>query len=125
MSYGFGNRSPYDKESSYRKVQGVWSAGSGGGFPAWEFVTSHWNYMTRNKEDREKGPRVQVVSSINQLRIGGVMQVKYGDGYKHSVICISTNPYKFAQHSSAGIRDYRDYPKNGQRFYNPLYFREY
>ncbi len=53
ISYGFGDTQSYSNNSSYKMVSGKWSAGSGGGFPAWENVISNWNYMLRNKYNQE------------------------------------------------------------------------
>lgn len=124
VSYGFGNGSSYSSPSSYRMVQGTWSAGSGGGFPAWETVSSHWNYMLRSKPN-EEGPRV-ANTSWSSLQNGGIMQIDFDyDGvYDHSVICVSKEQEKFAQHSDNGYRYYSQY-NGSKRFYQPSFFREY
>lgn len=124
LAYGFGSGTSYSSPSSYRMVQGVWSAGSGGGFPAWESVPSHWDYMTRSKLN-EEGPRVHVIS-WSSLNDGGVMQIDFDyDGrYDHTVICVSKAQQKFAQHTGNGYRYYNDY-SGSKRYYRPSFFRKY
>ncbi len=124
VSYGFGVTNSYSLPSSYRMVLGTWSAGSGGGFPAWETVGSHWNYMLMNKIGQE-GPRVSSKTWIT-LSDGGVRQVDFNnDGiYDHSAICVSKSLGKFAQHTANHYNFYDNY--DGQkRFYQPLFFRKY
>lgn len=124
VAYGFGSSTSYTSDNSYRMVKGTWSAGSGGGFPAWESVTSHWDYMTKGKSG-QRGPRV-AKTTWSGLKDGGVMQIDFSPygSYNHSVICVSKSQKKFAQHTDNRYRNYDDYQGN-KRFYNPTYFREY
>ncbi len=125
VSYGFGDTFSYDNNSSYRMIIGRWSAGSGGGFPAWEAVGHHWNYMFENKYNKE-GP-VVYVGSLNSLSEGDIMQIDFNDDgvYDHSVICVSKLKKEFAQHS--GSKPYNNfYAYIGEkRFYKPSYFKIY
>ncbi|WP_459129415.1 amidase domain-containing protein [Guggenheimella bovis] len=124
VSYGFGTTNSYSLPTSYRMVLGTWSAGSGGGLPAWETVGSHWNYMFMNKTGQE-GPRVSD-RTWETLSDGGIMQIDFNkDGiYDHSAICVSKNLGKFAQHSSNRYNFYSKYIGQ-KRFYQPLFFRKY
>lgn len=124
IAYGFGSGNSYSSANSYRMVSGIWSAGSGGGYPAWESVGTHWNYMFQSKTNQD-GPRVSS-RSWSTLSNGGIMQIDFdSDGtYDHSVICVSKSLGKFAQHTVNHYNYYQNYTGN-KRFYQPLYFREY
>lgn len=124
VSYGYGDTTSYSNIQSYRMMSSVWSAGSGGGYAAWENVSSHWNYMIQNKNG-QPGPRVTISTWANTTD-GGVMQIDFtGDGtYDHTVICVSKSLQKFAQHTSNTYRYWNDY-SGVKRYYKPNYFREY
>ena len=124
VSYGFGSTSSYTNSSSYRMTSGIWSAGSGGGFPAWESVSNHWTYMLQGKAGQE-GPRASV-RTWSSLINGDIMQIDFtsNGSYDHSTICVSKADNKFAQHTSNGYRYYSDYTGT-KRFYHPSYFRTY
>jgi hypothetical protein len=122
VSYGFGSTTSYSSSSSYRMVPGTWSAGSGGGYPAWEIVSSHWSYMISSKTGLN-GPRVGT-RTWSTLSNGGVMQIDFTSNgtYDHTVICVDKANQKFAQHTDNGYRYYNDYT-GSKRFYQPSYFR--
>lgn len=125
IAYGFGYATEYSNSAAYRQVLGIWSAGSGGGYPAWESVQSNWNYMTSSKSSSTEGPRVSI-TSWGSLLDGGIMQIDFSeDGvYDHSTICVSKSLEKFAQHSDNLFRNYDAY-QGTKRFYQPSYFREF
>ncbi len=129
VSYGFGNTTDYSLNTSYRMVttgntSTGWSAGTGGGYLAWENVGKHWKYMRKAKTGLA-GPRVNKTTYANLVN-GDVMQVDFtSDGtYDHSAICVDRANQKFAQHSFNGYRYYSDYTGT-KRYYHPKFFREY
>lgn len=96
----------------------------GFGSSPWEQVTNHWNYM-RSTKSNLNGPRTVEITE-KALGIGDVMQIDFNkDGkYDHTVICISTSPLQFAQHTDNKINPYNKYTGN-KRFYRPTSFYEY
>ena len=129
--YGFGandttdniiNKAMMVRGSIYEEG---WYAGSGGGSRNWESVDYFWNYMTGYKSIDTSGPRVSVVSSINSLNGGGIMQIDFESDidYDHTVILVDKSTLKFAQHSWNDYRYFSDY-SGSKRYFNPNYFRE-
>ncbi len=133
VSYGFGSSSStsYTNSSSYRmKNNGNYSTGwyatQWGCSGPWESVNAHWTYMTSTKTNAE-GPRVMQINQ-SQIGLGDVMQLDFdNDGtYDHSVICVQTNPLKFAQNTYDDLKLFTQYSSDyGKRYYRPTSYRVY
>lgn len=101
-----------------------WYGGLGGGSASWEQANSFWTYMTLSRSSSQMGPRVTIMSSVQSLSKGGVMQIDFeGDGdFDHTVILIDKTLLKFAQHTNNTTNYYSDYI-GVKRFLQPNFFR--
>ncbi len=101
-----------------------WYAGSGGGSAAWEQVDVFWSYMTSYKLATDVGPRVAIISTVQNLPLGGVMQIDFesDNDFDHTVILVDKTKLLFAQHTNDALHYYSDYIGT-KRFMMPQYFR--
>ncbi len=103
-----------------------WYGTQWGGSGPWESVNAHWTYMTSTKTNAE-GPRVMQIN-YSQLGLGDVMQLDFDDDgtYEHSVICVQTNPLKFAQNTHDALKLFTQYSSEyKKRYYRPTSYRVY
>ncbi len=99
-----------------------WYAGEGGGSPAWENVEYFWDYATSSQGQGING---EVVDSISQLELGGILQVRTGktgrndENFNHSLILVDSSTQLLAQNSPDCFVYYSDLVNVDARFFNP------
>lgn len=127
--YGFGNN---DRANVARRenMTSQWYAGQGGGSPAWENVEQFWDYATKSRGPQESGVHGEVVETIFELDIGGIIQTRSGrfrntDGkYNHSLLLVEKSTLLLAQNTPDCFIYYSDLADIDSRFFNPQYLIE-
>lgn len=124
--YGFGTK---DKPSAAGRenMTSQWYAGKGGGSAAWENVESFWNYAAASRGSKDKGLHGEVVESIFQLEIGGLVQTRAGrfrntdERYNHNLLLVDTSALKLAQNTPDCFIYYSDLVDVDTRLFYPRY----
>lgn len=103
---------------------GAWNSYDGDFTESWIYVGLLMDYMTRPRFREEAGPRCQVPSSIYELRLGGVLEIKAraSETYAHTMELVDYQKMIFSGNNYDGYRYYSDL-SGFKRFYNPLFFR--
>lgn len=107
------------------KMTSQWYAGEGGGSPAWENVEYFWDYATASTGGQEQGIHGEVVDTISQLELGGVIQLRTGrmrdndERFNHSLILVDSSTLLLAQNSPDCFVYYSDLVNVDTRFFNP------
>lgn len=123
LLYGLGTDEQTDIQRENMTPQ--WYAGEGGGSPAWENVEYFWDYVTESQGAQEQGINGEVVDTISQLELGGIIQVRTGqmgrndEKYNHSLILVDRSTLLLAQNSPDCFVYYSDLVNVDTRFFNP------
>lgn len=123
LLYGLGTGDQTNIQSE--KMTSQWYAGEGGGSPAWENVEYFWDYATAPKGAHEQGIQGEVVETISQLKLGGVIQLRTGrmrdndERFNHSLILVDSSTLLLAQNSPDCFVYYSDLVNVDSRFLNP------
>ncbi|KUO60135.1 MAG: hypothetical protein APF84_00060 [Gracilibacter sp. BRH_c7a] len=102
-----------------------WYAGEGGGSPAWENVEYFWEYATESQGIQDQGLHGEVVETISELELGGIVQVRTGktgrndENFNHSLILVDSSTLLLAQNSPDCFVYYSDLVNVDARFFNP------
>ena len=121
--YGLGTGEETDIQQ--KNMTSQWYAGEGGGSPAWENVEYFWDYATASKGSQEQGLKGEVVETISQLELGGIIQLRTGrkgnsdESFNHSLILVDRSTLLLAQNSPDCFVYYSDLVNVESRFINP------
>lgn len=116
LYYGFfGQEYPYI---------GAWNSMDGDFTENWVYVGLLMDYMTWPRGPEASGPRSYVPSSIYDLRLGGIIEIKSdpGEPFAHTMELVDYQKLIFSGNNYDGYRYYSDL-MSIKRYYNPLFFR--
>lgn len=120
--YGFGSSSG---KNGYMAKN--WTGTRGGGTAAWENVRYFWSYATASYKEDEQGIRSEVVKTVADLKLGGILQTKNirkkGEeiDFGHSYILVDEDKLLLSQNSPDCYMYYSDLVNVEIRMLNPLY----